>query len=797
MACMKKTRFAFQPSRWLLALALSAAPIASFSQTSAAPAGAASAPQAAPARRPANAASAPAPAASGAAQRIEVIGGRQSDAEQRRQSTAAKIVIGREEIEKFGDATVGEVLRRLPGITTPGAPGRGGPPRMRGLGGGFTQLLIDGQRVPPGFSIESLSPEQIDRIEILRAPTAETGARAIAGTINIITREGFTRRLNEVRVGVGSENGRGSAGGSWNHNNVAGNLTYTLSAALFGNRRLNESHSDTDTTDALTDQLLESRRRTTRSTTEMLGLHLNARLQWRLGEGGDSLVLMPGLFANRSKNQYHYELLEVLRRGITPEYAAQGDGRGENSFAGPRLTATYRQRVGDWRLEGGGNVGQSRSQGISSSEGYRLGGSFLLGQQDDTRSRENSLRLNLKGSRLVGGEGSEHSLVLGAEVETAQRTDSRITLQRDNNEAWQRALADFGEDFKASTLRSAAFIQDEWSLDKHWALHAGLRWEGITTQGDDGLGERPQNRNSVWTPLVHVLWKPDPTKRDQVRLSLTRSWRAPATNTLIGRPSLTRLYPADTCNGLPNCQTEGNNTRIAADSSGNPNLKPELATGLDLAFERFLDGGGLLSANLFYRRISDLMRSEVLLEASVPWSAYPRWVRRTRNIGNASTVGLELEAKFRLDQVVTGATPVELRANASFYNSKVDQVPGPNNRLDQQARATANLGADYRLRGTPLTLGGNLNWVPSTLVRLAADQTTQSSSKQVWDVFALWTFSPTVGLRLLSNNALPRDYETLTVTDSLNPLTGRAEQTRGNNGGPSHINWQLRLEMKL
>ncbi len=134
------------------------------------------------------------------------------DTEQRRQSTAAKIVIGRDEIDKFGDATVGEVLRRLPGVTTPGAPGRGGPPRMRGLGGGFTQLLIDGQRVPPGFSLESLTPEQIERIEILRAPTAETGARAIAGTINIITREGFRRRLNDLRLGTGVENGELSPG---------------------------------------------------------------------------------------------------------------------------------------------------------------------------------------------------------------------------------------------------------------------------------------------------------------------------------------------------------------------------------------------------------------------------------------------------------------------------------------------------------------------------------------------------------------------------------------------------------
>ena len=97
-------------------------------------------------------AQAQAPAAAASApktlDRVEVIGGRAGDTEQRRQSTAAKIVIGRDEIERHGDSTLGEVLKRLPGITLQGAPGRGGGIRMRGLGGGYTQILLDGQRVP-------------------------------------------------------------------------------------------------------------------------------------------------------------------------------------------------------------------------------------------------------------------------------------------------------------------------------------------------------------------------------------------------------------------------------------------------------------------------------------------------------------------------------------------------------------------------------------------------------------------------------------------------------------------------
>jgi iron complex outermembrane receptor protein len=136
---------------------------------------------------------------------VEIRANRES--ETRRLSTAAKTVVGREEIERYGDSSMGELLKRLPGIISSGRPGRGGPPALRGLGNGYTQIMIDGERAPRGFSLEDMLPEQVERIEIMRSPTAETGARAIAGTINIITREGFRIRLNDLRVGLGTEGG--------------------------------------------------------------------------------------------------------------------------------------------------------------------------------------------------------------------------------------------------------------------------------------------------------------------------------------------------------------------------------------------------------------------------------------------------------------------------------------------------------------------------------------------------------------------------------------------------------------
>ena len=752
-----------------------------------------------PAARPAPAATpAATPAAatlSGATQKVEITGGRLSDTEERRRATASKIVIGREEIDKFGDATVGEVLRRLPGVTTPGAPGRGGPPRMRGLGGGFTQLLIDGQRMPPGFSLESLTPEQVERIEILRAPTAETGARAIAGTINIITREGFKVRLNDLRLGFGYENGQFSPGINWSHNDSSGPLTYTLNAGVFKARRESTSGSHTTVEDANTGALLEDRTGRSHSLERRLGGNLSGRLLWRLNELGDSLSLMPSIFHTEAHSDSDFSLVQsLLRPGITPPFYDTGTTVGDSRFTNARLGAMWRQRMGDVRLELNGNGGSWQSRNDTLRNEFQAGNTTPSRSfRDQASTRERSMNLTLKASgdgRAPARPAPEHSLVSGAEIEAVTRSETRVSVPD---------LADFGDNLKASSLRLAAYAQDEWQLSPNWGVHAGLRWEGITTRGDTGQGGRPTNRTSVWTPLLHAVWKPDPKSRDQVRISLTRSYRSPPLGALIARPTINRDRPV--C-ALPyplstGCEAQLSNDENYPDSAGNAGLKPELATGIDVALERYIDGGGVLSANLFHRNISNLIRGQVQLENSVPWSSNARWVRRQRNIGDATTTGIELEAKFRLDQLFTGAPAVEMRSNLSLYSSRVKSVPGPDNRLDQQAKATGNIGADYRLRGLPFTLGGNMNWVPGYTTRLDVDQTTRVTTKRVWDVYTLWTISPTMGLRLLGSNLDPRDYITTGVNGSTNLAGNALERTTSQSFSRNYINWQLRLELKL
>ncbi|MFG6462310.1 TonB-dependent receptor plug domain-containing protein [Roseateles sp. DXS20W] len=701
--------------------------------------------------------------------RVEV-SGTASEESIRRASTASKIVITREEIEKFGDSTVGEVLKRLPGVTTGGRPGRGGDVRMRGMGGGFTQILVDGERMPPGFSLDQLPPEQVERIEVLRAPTAEYGTRAIAGTINVVLREPLKRRLNEFRAGVGVERGKLSPNISWSRNDSFGEgHTYNFSVNAMRGERIDDVITDvTRLSRATGAESLQITRGQSEDSRQ--GLNLNGRVQFKLG-GQDTLTVQPFVVASKSDN--HSDITRTTTPAPAPATRPPGDfdravTDGDNRFTMARLNTQWLARPdADTRIDLRGGLGGA-SGSSHSLRTETTAGAISRVQQDTTQTRDRSWNLVGKYSRSLQ---NDHSLVLGAEGEGTTRHATRTTLV-DNQP--QAGLGDFGDDMDASTTRLAAYAQDEWNVGKQWDFYAGLRWEGIRTESS-AANYAVSNTSSVFTPLAHARYKLDPAGKEAIRMSLTRSYRSPQLQDLIARPSINASVPHDI---------------TTPDRAGNPDLKPELATGVEIGWEKYLSKGGMLGANFFARRISNLMRNVVDLE-TVSWSATPRWVARPRNLGKASTMGLELEAKFRLDEYFDDALPINIRSNLSFFTSKVDGLPGPNNRIEGQPKATANLGFDYRLRSLPVSIGASLNWTPSSTIQQTALTEITTNRKLVTDAFATWNISQEQSLRLSASNLSPLDYYTGSVsTTDTQIVTSRS-------GGPSYTQWQLRWEMKI
>ena len=719
------------------------------------PVGAADEPRPGAASPPAAAASAPAGAASapgrptpgrpvGAPQRVEITATQAPDSnDERRRSTASRITFGREELDRMGDSTLGEVLKRLPGVSIGGAPGRGGAVRMRGMGGGYTQILIDGQRMAPGFSLDSIAPEQIERIEVMRAPVAEHSTQAIAGTINVIMRSDFKRKTHEFRVGGGADGGRSQLGATWINNGQTDLLGYSLTATLFQGGQGNEWDSHTRHADA-NDVTTLDRQEHASSENRRTGLFANGRLQVKLG-AGQTLDLQPFFNSVRTRTTGQAELTQTLPQTLAPNDPAiayrQANWLSHSHWQMARLNGSYiAGSPAGGRLQF--NFNGSLSESGSLSDRTETGGSAGAGRRkvDDSQAREQSVDLKGRYSQLLA---ERHSASGGLELARSQRTDGR-TSSVDG----VPSLAEFGEDTQATSQRLALWAQDEWDWSKTFSFYAGARWEAISTRSNAVTGG-VHNRSAVFTPLAQMVWKLPDAPRDQIRASLTRSYRAPNTSQLIARPTLSNLYP----------DLRRTNQPSSPDRTGNANLLPELSWGLELSAEHYLDAGGILSANLFLKRIDNLIRQVRSLE-SVSYASVPRWVSRPQNIGQANVAGLELEAKGRLSDLISTDLPITLRSNLTLMWSQVNQVSGPNNRIEGQAPYTANLGSDWPVKGTPLSLGANLNFTPGFQITQIDHQVSRQGVKRVIDANAMWRFNPDASLRLTISNAGARPYDT-------------------------------------
>ena len=165
-----------------------------------------------------------------------------------RDVTASKTIVGHDALQAHGDTTLGDALKRIPGIVV-----RDGEITLHGLGGGYTQVLLNGQPAPPDFSLTSLPPDSIERVEIVRTPTADMRGDAIAGSINIILRKSVHHREIEGRFGLSQGERRPGANLSATLTDRKDRVSYVVNASL--------THNDDINTDAQTAYTLDAQGR--------------------------------------------------------------------------------------------------------------------------------------------------------------------------------------------------------------------------------------------------------------------------------------------------------------------------------------------------------------------------------------------------------------------------------------------------------------------------------------------------------------------------------------------------------
>lgn len=669
----------------------------------------------------------------------------------RRDDTASKTVMNHEEIIKYGDTNVFDVLKRAPGVTV-----IGNAIRMRGLGNGYTQIMVNGERPPPGFTMDTLAPDQIERIEVVRAATAEHSMQAIAGSINIILKKVVSKPQRDLRINSAYSQQQRNLFVNGTLADRDGRLSWYLNGVASRFLGKNPSQS-TEQFTAPSGHVVQLRDKATRQSNDSASFGVSPRLNWKL-ENDDQFNLSSYIQAQRSG--YGSGTLTSNRVGSfpQPDYVdRQSEGRNRSNYG--NIDVNWVTKIAGGKLDAKANIGRASSDGDSRSTSYTADRKTVLLRDGATSSEFTHSGTTGKYTRTVF---DGHALSTGWEAsrqgseDSNQRVEGIIGLAPDRIE----------EEFNPVVTKVAVYLQDEWNVSKDWSLYLGARWESIETDSSGTGLQTTQSRNSVLSPVAQTLYKfPDKSGR-QLRLALTRTFKAPNTGQLSAR-----RYESDL------------NTRFNPDYSGNPDLKPELATGVDLTYEHFFAPGAVFSVGTSQRRISDYIRSKLAQDPRGYWLVQPL------NDGSATVRSLDVELKFPLKAIMKDGPGFDFRASVNRNWSRVDSVPGPDNRLDQQIPLTVVLGTDYR--EDKYSAGASLSYRQGGPVRVSEQQSSRLQARRELEAYLLYKIRPGYQLRLAVGNALGEDN----ISDS---------QYLDSNGGsrtwsrtPGSARFQANLEMKF
>lgn len=656
-----------------------------------------------------------------ALERVEITG--VSGADDRQTANAAKFTVRREDIDKFGDARLVDVLNRVPGVMVSGNAGQAKEISLRGMGGGYTQLLLNGEPVPAGFSLDSISPSLIERVEVIRSATADTSTQSIAGTINIVLRQVVTPQQRTVKTGAHVIGGKYSGTLTALQSGRLDSMSYSLAADLGLER--NEWPSTTSLVVRDADgQAVTARRTRSVEQGRTLTVGLTPRLSWKPADA--NLVTLEGLL-QASRFTYDGQEQRAVELGAGPVFPSDVM-RIVNDAVQARAIATFKAPLGqDARIEAKLSGSLLRRDSDGRLRGYEEDDTELLFRTVDSTLEDRSLSSSGKYSLDLG---DNHTLGIGWDAQYGRRSENR--LQRESSQVGY-PTQDLDEGYDATVTRTALYAQDEWAVSQALSLYLGLRWEALRTRTDGDTLTAVKNDSSVVSPTVQVRWKVPDTSNDQVRLSVGRTYKAPTARDLIPR----RWVVNDNTPTSPNFQ-------------GNPALRPELAWGVDLGYERHLPKSAFLGLNLYARHIRNVVLQQEFLDGNT-------WVSTPTNSGIAKVFGLESELKGNTAKILGAGLNLDVRASVSRNWSTIEQIPAPGNRLKDQPMASFSLGVDHKLSGAPLTVGGNFAFDRFAPSRVSRTQTAEKSDRRQLDVYGRWAVSKTMRVNVSLVNLLASD----------------------------------------
>jgi outer membrane receptor for ferrienterochelin and colicins len=642
----------------------------------------------------------------------------------RREDTVTKFVITREEIEKYGDTSVADILKRQPGMANG---------QINGLRG-YTQYLIDGQPPPRNFRLEDLQLEQIERIEIIRSAVAELSTQSIGGSINFILKRQIKAASRKIQFRLmHQDESKVAKQLSLNLDEKFDDFSYGISVIIsknfFGRTRV----TSIENADAnLGKQLAQTLR--TNTDNSNLAYLFNPSIHWKLTDN-DTLAFKVRMteLKGETKELGTRELFDASTPHVQSEY---GEGIWEPSI---------RFLEGSWEKQLSERAKLSNILSVYQMTTNAKNQTAIITprsiQSSDVNIFETRKKLVWSGD-LSYGQNEKQSFKSGWHFDS----EDSSSLESDSNATKLPS--------KIRTKTMAFFSQKEWTEDDAWSHYLGARWESFHAATSDVHGTRLGKTRTVLSPIAQTRWKNPENKENQIRFAIARTFKNPEASQMITTT-------------LPHL----NNDLTLPDTIGNPQLKPEIAWGLDSAFEHFGENEFNYSVSHYLKKVNDLLRDRLFQDQG-------RWLQQTINDGDALSHGFVFDMSLPLSLIIKDAKKLNVKANMSRNWSTVNNVAGPNNRFAEQAKFNANFSVDYKLNDA-WKMGATYGIVSGGPLRLAPDRINLIQVRRSSTAYVNWIVNKEVNLRIFASNLLVQPvYSQSTIFAQGETMTTRT-QSRG------------------
>ncbi|MFN4020247.1 MAG: TonB-dependent receptor plug domain-containing protein [Erythrobacter sp.] len=637
----------------------------------------------------------------------------------RNRSDAAEpvLVYDEEYFQRFEPLTAGDALKRVPGVTFLSDVTESDGARLRGLDPGYTQILINGERVPGGqsdrsFFLDRIPAELIEQVEIVRSSSARRTGDAVAGSLNIKLRDGFALDGGYVRAGgLFFDDGKVKPSGGFYYGGELAGGRVLIGANIQGRYNPKEK---------LSLRYSDSPENNPNFATQNF---VNREDQSDVRNGTDyAFNASWGIETETTEFELlgNYVRTERLEDERSFEYndptAINGPVRTTTTPAGNLLTDNA--NVNDITTESFSVIAKLNHEwGLGKSK-LRAGYASFSDFQDEF---EYEVDFNRSAPRFTGDltvldiEDTEMFLnlehafdlsdnlkfALGGFLQDKDRDTvlravrSRFNLPAATREGYDQFSRNPGE-FKPATFppfndtitRIGETRKDLYALIEgeydNLTFEVGVRWENTDVKITDILsGITISNDYDEFLPSASLKLK---LGDGRITLSGARTLR---------RPRFDFLTP-----GLLQGELGDN------DFLGNPLLLPETAWGGDLGYEHKIGRTGVIGVNVFYRDVSNLTELATVLDANgAPVQGSEgagTFIYTPRNTGNGEVYGIEFDASFSLAFI--GLPDTGVFGNLALLDSNITDEFGKR-RFNDQSKYVYNFGAIQNIPGFGAAFG--------------------------------------------------------------------------------------------